>query len=73
MEEVPSTSLRKDDLVVVVAGQRIPGDGDVIEGVASVDESAVTGESAPVEVGPGDEVVVPFRPFEIVTLALPRA
>jgi K+-transporting ATPase ATPase B chain len=48
VEEVPSTSLRAGDLVVVVAGQRIPGDGDVVEGVASVDESAVTGESAPV-------------------------
>lgn len=48
VEEVASTSLRKDDLVVVEAGQRIPGDGDVVEGVASVDESAVTGESAPV-------------------------
>ena len=48
VEEVPSTSLRAGDVVVVSAGQRIPGDGDVIEGVASVDESAVTGESAPV-------------------------
>ncbi|MFC6043095.1 potassium-transporting ATPase subunit KdpB [Nocardioides hankookensis] len=45
---VSSTSLRVGDVVVVEAGERIPGDGDVIEGVASVDESAVTGESAPV-------------------------
>ena len=47
-DEVPSTQLRAGDVVVVAAGERIPGDGDVIEGVASVDESAVTGESAPV-------------------------
>jgi K+-transporting ATPase ATPase B chain len=47
-EEVPGTSLRLDDFVVVEAGQIIPGDGDVVEGVASVDESAITGESAPV-------------------------
>ncbi|MFC5906549.1 potassium-transporting ATPase subunit KdpB [Streptacidiphilus monticola] len=47
-EEVPATQLRLGDLVVVEAGQVIPGDGDVVEGVASVDESAITGESAPV-------------------------
>ena len=45
---VPSTSLRVGDVVLVAAGERIPGDGEVIQGVASVDESAVTGESAPV-------------------------
>lgn len=47
-EEVPGASLRLGDLVVVEAGEVIPGDGDVVEGVASVDESAITGESAPV-------------------------
>ncbi|MFE0463300.1 potassium-transporting ATPase subunit KdpB [Kitasatospora sp. NPDC058965] len=47
-EEVPGTALRLGDHVVVEAGQVIPGDGDVVEGVASVDESAITGESAPV-------------------------
>ncbi|WP_405072135.1 potassium-transporting ATPase subunit KdpB [Kribbella sp. NBC_01510] len=47
-EEVPATALQLGDRVVVEAGQIIPGDGDVIEGVASVDESAITGESAPV-------------------------
>jgi len=47
-EEVPATQLQLGDLVVVKAGQIIPGDGDVVEGVASVDESAITGESAPV-------------------------
>ena len=47
-ENVPATSLRKGDVVLVVAGEFIPGDGEVIEGVASVDESAITGESAPV-------------------------
>ena len=48
VEEVPSSQLRAGDKVQVVAGQMIPGDGEVIEGVASVDESAITGESAPV-------------------------
>jgi len=47
-ENVPGTQLRLGDHVVVEAGETIPGDGDVIEGVASVDESAITGESAPV-------------------------
>jgi potassium-transporting ATPase ATP-binding subunit len=45
---VPSQSLRKGDLVLVVQGDLIPGDGEVIEGAASIDESAITGESAPV-------------------------
>ncbi|MFE7315801.1 potassium-transporting ATPase subunit KdpB [Streptomyces sp. NPDC057555] len=47
-EHVPGTELRVGDLVVCEAGDIIPGDGDVVEGVASVDESAITGESAPV-------------------------
>ncbi len=47
-EEVPSSDLRSGDVCHVVAGSMIPGDGEVIEGVASVDESAITGESAPV-------------------------
>ncbi|WP_221357824.1 potassium-transporting ATPase subunit KdpB [Streptomyces beigongshangae] len=47
-EPVPGTELRVGDLVVCEAGDIIPGDGDVVEGVASVDESAITGESAPV-------------------------
>ncbi len=46
--EVPATRLRLGDVVVVEAGQIVPGDGDVVEGIASVDESAITGESAPV-------------------------
>ena len=45
---VSSSELRKGDVVMVVAGEVIPGDGEVIEGIASVDESAITGESAPV-------------------------
>jgi K+-transporting ATPase ATPase B chain len=47
-ETVPSSSLTKGDYIVALPGDVIPGDGDVIEGVASVDESAITGESAPV-------------------------
>jgi K+-transporting ATPase ATPase B chain len=48
VEEIASSALRADDIVRVTAGQMVPGDGEVIEGVASVDESAITGESAPV-------------------------
>ncbi len=48
LEEVPSVQLQVGDLCVVDAGMVIPGDGDVVEGIASVDESAITGESAPV-------------------------
>src|ERR1700675_2355941 len=48
IEIVASSALRSGDIVVVAAGEFIPGDGEVIEGVASVDESAITGESAPV-------------------------
>ena len=47
-EVINAPLLRKDDVVLVVAGEFIPGDGEIIEGVASVDESAITGESAPV-------------------------
>jgi K+-transporting ATPase ATPase B chain len=48
LEKVPAATLRKDDVVLVHAGEFIPADGEIIEGVASVDESAITGESAPV-------------------------
>jgi K+-transporting ATPase ATPase B chain len=48
VRSVPSSQLKKGDKVVVAAGQVVPADGTVIEGVASVDESAITGESAPV-------------------------
>ncbi len=48
MDTVPAASLRKNDVVMVRAGEFIPADGEIIEGVASVDESAITGESAPV-------------------------
>ena len=46
--DVPASSLRRGDIILVQAGQLVPGDGTAIEGVASVDESAITGESAPV-------------------------
>jgi len=48
IEDVASAELRLGDVVVVTAGEVIPGDGDIIAGIASVDESAITGESAPV-------------------------
>jgi K+-transporting ATPase ATPase B chain len=48
IEEIPSAKLRAGDMVSVTAGELIPGDGEIVEGVASVDESAITGESAPV-------------------------
>jgi K+-transporting ATPase ATPase B chain len=47
-EQIPSSQLRSGDLVRVIAGEFIPSDGEILEGVASVDESAITGESAPV-------------------------
>src|SRR4029078_3016687 len=58
-DQVPGAHLRIGDLVVVEAGQVIPGDGDVVEGLATVDESAITGESAPVirEAGGGRSAV----------------
>ncbi|MCW3492890.1 potassium-transporting ATPase subunit KdpB [Microbacterium sp. SSM24] len=46
--DVPSSELRLGDVVVVTAGELIPGDGDIVDGIATVDESAITGESAPV-------------------------
>ncbi len=54
-ERVPATSLRKGDTVVCEAGDMIPADGIVIEGIATVDESAITGESAPVMRESGDD------------------
>ena len=48
IEKVPSSKLRANDVVMVSAGELIPSDGEILEGVASVDESAITGESAPV-------------------------
>jgi potassium-transporting ATPase ATP-binding subunit len=54
--EVSSTSLHKGDTIQVVSGDIIPADGEVIDGVASVDESAITGESAPVLKEPGSDI-----------------
>ena len=48
VEKVPALSLRKGDVVIIEDGEPVPGDGEIVEGVALVDESAVTGESAPV-------------------------
>jgi potassium-transporting ATPase ATP-binding subunit len=48
IEQIPSSRLTVDDVVIVAAGEMIPSDGEIIEGIASVDESAITGESAPV-------------------------
>ena len=48
LEQVPATQLKRGDVVLVVAGQQIPADGEVVAGVASVNEAAITGESAPV-------------------------
>jgi potassium-transporting ATPase ATP-binding subunit len=56
LEEVGSSELRRDDIVVVREGETIPGDGDVIEGVAYVNEAAITGESAPVLKEPGTDI-----------------
>ncbi|GFE70638.1 potassium-transporting ATPase subunit KdpB [Chroococcus sp. FPU101] len=56
IENINSTQLRKGDKVKVVAGELIPADGEVISGVASVDESAITGESAPVLKEPGSDM-----------------
>jgi potassium-transporting ATPase ATP-binding subunit len=56
VEEVPSSSLRTGDIIRVEAGDDIPGDGDVIEGVAYVNEAAITGESAPVLKEPGTDI-----------------
>ncbi|MBC7970287.1 MAG: potassium-transporting ATPase subunit KdpB [Verrucomicrobia bacterium] len=56
LQEVSSTALRRGDRVKVIAGDMIPADGEVTEGIASVDESAITGESAPVLKQPGTDI-----------------
>ncbi len=56
IEDVPGSELRRGDMVLVEAGQLVPGDGDVIEGVAYVNEAAITGESAPVLKEPGTDI-----------------
>jgi potassium-transporting ATPase ATP-binding subunit len=55
-QSVPSTALRREDQVKVIAGEVIPADGEVVKGMASVDESAITGESAPVLKQPGTDI-----------------
>ncbi len=57
IQEISSTELRRGDQVKVIAGDMIPADGEVIEGIASVDESAITGESAPVLKQPGTDIM----------------
>lgn len=57
IQDVSSTELRRGDQVKVIAGDMIPADGEVIEGIASVDESAITGESAPVLKQPGTDIM----------------
>lgn len=57
IEQIPALSLRKGDIVIVKDGETIPSDGEVIEGVALVNESAITGESAPVVREPGGSMV----------------
>jgi potassium-transporting ATPase ATP-binding subunit len=56
VQDVSSTELRRGDQVKVIAGDMIPADGEVVQGVASVDESAITGESAPVLKQPGTDI-----------------
>jgi potassium-transporting ATPase ATP-binding subunit len=56
IQEVSSTALRRGDQIKVIAGDVIPADGEVIKGIASVDESAITGESAPVLKEPGTDI-----------------
>ncbi len=56
IQEVNSTELRKGDRVKVIAGDMVPADGEVIQGIGSVDESAITGESAPVLKQPGTDI-----------------
>jgi potassium-transporting ATPase ATP-binding subunit len=56
-QEVSSTALRQGDQVKVIAGDMIPADGEVLKGIASVDESAITGESAPVLKQPGTDIM----------------
>jgi Cu2+-exporting ATPase len=57
LEAVPLRALRRDDIVLVRPGGRVPADGEVVEGSADVDESMISGESRPVAKGPGDTVV----------------